>query len=374
MSKRIGFIKKNFTAFGGAELYLSRVMERLALEDIEVHVIASQWAGGGPAEVHLVEARGLGSAGSVRRFNESVAAEVERLRLDCVLSFERTTSGKIYRAGDGVHARWLELRRKVEGPLKSLSFSLNPLHRTLLALEREIFQRTPVIIANSLMVRHEIMKHYGVPGDRIRLIYNGVDTERFRPDESGQKRAEVRARHSLASDAPVILYVGSGFERKGLGRLIEAMHEVHDASLIAIGKGDISKYERMARRAGVAGRVLILGPRPDVIDYYQAADVFALPTMYDPFSNATIEAMACGLPVVTTVNNGASEIMDDKKDGCIVKDFTSVGELSYCLNLAVSGSSVMGAKARSKAMLYPLSGAVDGFVSLIKECTRWAVC
>jgi len=369
-TRSIGFIKKTYTPFGGAEVYLSRIIDRLSEEGYDLHVIASMWSGEGNASVHLVDGSGFGSAGSIRKFNASVAAEVERLKLDCVLSFERTTSGKIYRAGDGVHARWLDLRRKVEGPLKSLSFQINPLHRTLLSLEREIFLRTPVIIANSLMVRHDIMKYYGVPGERIRLIYNGVDTDAFRPDESGQKRREVRSRHSIDMDVPVIIYVGSGFERKGLGRLISAMREVPDAVVIAIGKGDIARYQRMARQNGVADRVHIIGSRPDVLDYYQASDVFALPTSYDPFSNATIEAMACGLPVVTTLNNGASEIINDKKEGCIANDYTSSDELSYCLNLAVSGSSVMGPLARQKAMSLTLTGAVDGFLNLIKECTK----
>ena len=166
----------------------------------------------------------------------------------------------------------------------------------------EIVLRYPCIIANSNMVKSNIIKHYSVPAEKIHLLYNGVDLERFTPVNKEKWRRQVRNSLTLRPDAKLVLFVGSGFMRKGLQVLLEAVSLMKDNEIrvLVIGKGPVHKFKAKAERYGIEGRIIFLGPQKEIEKYYFAADLFVLPTIYDPFSNATLEAMASGLPVITT--------------------------------------------------------------------------
>jgi len=372
MDKSIGFIKKEYKPYGGAERYLAMIMERMVLEGYQVHLYASKWTGLREGiTVHRVRNLRLGSAASALSFNRNVRASVSRQRPDCLMSFERTTSGEVYRAGDGVHRQWLRLRRSVEGTVKGLSFGLNPLHRALLSIEREIFEKTPIIVANSNMVKREIIEHYGVPEKRLRVIHNGVDLEGFNPRlrDSGQG-LELKRQMGINEKTKILLFVGTGFERKGLGVLLEALAllKADEPVLLVAGRGRLMPYEQQCARLGLQRRVRFLGPTDEIARLYAASDLFVLPTLYDPFSNATIEAMASGLGVVTTSNNGASELIEESVEGCITHELASAPELAQAMERALMDSEAMGLRARAKAEQYPIEKAVAAFIALLKEC------
>ena len=148
-----------------------------------------------------------------------------------------------------------------------------------------------------------------MPDERLRVIYNAVDTHTFTPDLRAH-RARVRARHRIPARAMVYLHVGSGFERKGVAASIDALAALPaPAHLMVVGKDKhVARYADRARRLGLSGRVTLAGPQPDPRPYFGAADAFVLPTLYDPCPNAALEAMACWLPIVTSTRSGAAEL------------------------------------------------------------------
>jgi len=145
----------------------------------------------------------------------------------------------------------------------------------------------------------------------LTVIYNGVDLQRYHPDNRARFRAAARGEARLASDRWLVLFAGSGFERKGLATTIEALARLDDrgAHLVVVGKGDTRPYADLASRLGVAERIGWLGARPDIERWYAAADTLALPTRYEPFGNVHLEALASGLPVVTTTAAGGAEVV-----------------------------------------------------------------
>lgn len=363
---KIAFIRKTYTPFGGAENYLATLLKHLSLGTHDVHMLSSNWNDSDGVRYHKVNTLSFNSYLSVRTFNSNVKRLIRSLKPDCTVSFERTNCQDIYRAGDGCHKEWLLLRQDRQSPLRRLSFRLNPLHNAILSLEKECFEKTPVIVANSKMVKDQIMSHYGISGDRIKLIYNGVDLVRFTHGNRQAWREETRKRYGIPMETPLLLFVGSGFERKGLGTAIAALSGLrNDVRLLVAGRGKTRDYAALAQKTGVLDKVIFAGAQRQIERFYAAADGFVLPTIYDPFSNATIEAMASGLAVITTKHNGASEIIEEGVDGLILHDRFDAAELREKLRELISGSESIGEKARKKAMLYPISAACDEFLSLI---------
>ncbi|MDQ6859675.1 MAG: glycosyltransferase family 4 protein, partial [Verrucomicrobiota bacterium] len=149
---------------------------------------------------------------------------------------------------------------------------------------------------------------YGYPSERIELVRNGVPLESFR--YTAEERAQSRGRLGLTSDQIALLFVGSGWERKGLRYAIAGLAKlaIPKLQLLVAGRGTIAAHSQ----------VRLLGEVVDVAALYRAADIFILPTLYDPFSNACLEALASGLPVITTAWNGFSEIIEDGVHGSVL--------------------------------------------------------
>ena len=236
-------------------------------------------------------------------------------RFDVVHSFARTRRQQIYRAGGGSHAAYME--RVYPRPAWR---RLSPRHRAILAIEEAVFRdERQLIQCNAHHVETEIRKRYGVAPERLVTLYNGVDTERFHPRTRQGAGRDLRA--ALGLDGPLALFVGSGFRRKGLDRAIAALAAGGvKADLLVAGRGDTAPFQRQAAKLGVDGRVHFLGERRDVDALMAAADLFVLPTRYDPFSNACLEAMAAGLPVATTRANGAAELVEPGENGFLLEE------------------------------------------------------
>jgi UDP-glucose:(heptosyl)LPS alpha-1,3-glucosyltransferase len=320
MPKRrsIAFVRRGYSPIGGAEAYLKRLANGVVEAGHNVQLIATngwpqdQWPFGPVTRL---------GAESVVGF----ADELEQIRpqLDCdvLLSLERVWSCDVYRAGDGVHRAWLARRRKFELPLKQFARALNRKHRDLLHLEESLFasRKAGRVIAASQMVKHEIVDLYGYPPDRIDIVHNGVPLDKFRFDS--ELRAKSREDFGLKPDQIAVLFAGSGWERKGLLFAIQAMALCKNRKmrLLVAGRGNAALYKTKRMRFWREDPVRFLGELADLVRVYAAADIFILPTIYDPFSNACLEALACGLPVITTPSNGFSEIIEDSVHGSIVE-------------------------------------------------------
>src|SRR5207244_10385655 len=198
--------------------------------------------------------------------------------------------------------------------------SLNSKHQDLLRLEQSLFSggNTKRVIAGSQMVKDEIVNLYGYSADKIDIVRNGVPLEKFRfgPELREKSREEL----NLKPDQIALLFAGSGWERKGLLFAIEAAALCKDRKirLLVAGRGNARLYKTRRLRFWREETVQFLGEVADMLRVYAAADIFILPTIYDPFSNACLEAVACGLPVIITRYNGFSEIIEDRVHGSIV--------------------------------------------------------
>ena len=352
------------------------MLGELKKEGHDLHVFANRWADEAGLAFHKVGILPISSFLSVLSFSRNTAACLRKEHFDCIVSFERTEYQDIYRAGDGCHRAWLDIRGAAEPLYRSMSFSLNPLHRYTLSLERKIFDQTPMIIANSGMVKDQIIRYYGTPSERIAVAHNGVNLTLFSPGNRMSWRALVRNSLGIGDRDKVLLFVGTGFRRKGLHMLVRALPEAKKAFegerlvTLVIGKGDSTEYSEMAKKSGAGEDLLFLGPQSNIERFYSAADLFVLPTLYDPFSNACLEAMASGLPVITTRNNGAAEIIEQGREGFVMDSVSDPSELAGKIALALAVSEPMGLRARLKAEAFSIERAAIQFIGLIKQAAE----
>ena len=316
---KIALVRRGYSRSGGAEAYLKRLAHGVVKAGHEVKLIATeewpedQWPFGSVRRV---------SAKTVTAF----ADELEQIRpqLDCdvLFSLERVWSCDVYRAGDGVHRAWLARRRKFEVPLKQFVRAASRKHRDLLQLEASLFEKRNAgrVIAGSQMVADQIVDLYSYPADKIDLVRNGVPLDKFPFDP--ELREKSRAELKVKPDEIALLFAGSGWQRKGLLFAIEAMAICKNRKLrlLVAGRGDARPYKARRLLFWREDPVQFLGEFGDLLPLYAAADIFILPTIYDPFSNACLEALACGLPVITTRSNGFSEIIEHGVNGSIVDD------------------------------------------------------
>jgi UDP-glucose:(heptosyl)LPS alpha-1,3-glucosyltransferase len=243
-------------------------------------------------------------------------------------------------------------------PLRRLSLRVNPFHALRLWLERRLFEDPGLraVIVNSDMVRGEILSRFRIDPARIVTIANGVDLNRFHPSRREREGLDLRRRMGVRDEELVILFVGSGFDRKGLELAIHGMAEAAvPARLWVVGKGGSRRYKGLARELGLEARVDFWGPQRDTAPFYAAADVFLLPTLYDPFPSVILEAMASGLPVVTTAQCGAAEIIVPGREGFILDYPEQTGRISRYLEAlgAREERLRMGREARVRAEDFP---------------------
>lgn len=306
---KLAVIRQRYTPFGGAERFLERALSTLGRDDLDVTVIARDWPEGAQADYRrvLLKPFSIGRAWRDGAFARAACREVARGDYDLVQSHERLACCDLFRAGDGVHREWLTQRGRRRGCLSRLLDHGSPFHHRILAAEHAMFasSRLKAIVCNSRMVRDEIVRHYGVAAERLVVIPNAVDSSYFHPGLREQYRASTRRELGLDDARPLYLCVGSGFERKGVDLLLDVWPDM-DAALVVVGHDrHMDHYRR--RAAKLAGKIWLVGARQDVRPWLGAADVFVLPTLYDPLPNAALEALASGLPVLTSTKSGAAE-------------------------------------------------------------------
>jgi len=306
----IGFVRRGFSSSGGAESYLKRLAAGVKEKGHQVRLFTS---GDWPADEWSFGPITRLGGGSATAFANEMGKLAPKSDCDVLMSLERIWRCDLYRAGDGVHRAWLERRAQIGGPWQRLSRILNRKHSATLALEKSLFADRGAgrVITNSRMVKEEIARFYGYPLEKMDVVYNGVPLGAFQRNEEG--RAKNRQALGLGPDDIAVLFAGSGWERKGLRFAIEAIEKCgREMRLLVAGRGVEGKFS--------SARVRFLGVVSDMPALYGAADIFLLPTIYDPFSNACLEALAAGLPVITTRANGFSEIMENGVHGTILND------------------------------------------------------
>lgn len=365
---RIALIRQRYTAYGGAERFVARAMEALTGQGARLTVVTRAWPGEGDNGALLCNPPYLGSVWRDWSFARSVCEALRERHFDLVQSHERIPCCDVYRAGDGVHREWLRQRRRVLGPLGRLGILLNPYHHYTLAAERRLFAspQLKAVICNSRMIAAEIREYFDFPADKLHVIYSGVDTIAYHPDLK-RHRVAIRERHAIPLDAPLFLHVGSGFERKGVAAALQALARLPDeAHLLIVGKDKkAAHFQQLAVHLGVAGRTRFVGAQDDVKPYYGAADAFILPTLYDPFPNAALEAMAAGLPILTSSKSGAAELTQTGKNGYVVDALDIAGWATAMTRLLdPAHASALGAASRAIVEPYNLEAMGSRLVGL----------
>jgi UDP-glucose:(heptosyl)LPS alpha-1,3-glucosyltransferase len=282
---------------------------------------------------------------------------------DIVQTHERMRGADVYRAGEGTHRGYLDAMGR--------EAQLSPYHRYVIKLETRMFQLDGIrrIVAISARGKAEIERLYATPPDQVALVYNGVDLARFDPAARARDRAAARAELGLVSEAWCVLFVGSGFERKGLGPLVEALALRRDPAdrLVVAGKGDRAPYEALAARRSVGPQVLWAGARHDVERLYAAADVVALPARYEPFGNVHLEALASGRPMLTSVHAGGAELIQPGVNGWVVPEVTAGAIAEGLERLRGADPHSLGRAARATAEPYTYATQAAAFEDLYRK-------
>ncbi len=371
---KIAFIRAEFDPFGGAERFTNALMQSLASQGADIHIFARKWQESSGINYTIHRVGGFSSPSLLRQisFVNNVKKHLQNNHFDLIQSNERTLSQHIYRAGDGVHAKWLELRKEHAGFLKRLSLTINPFHLYTLYLERKMFEQEQLhaIIVNSEMVRGEITSRFNVADNKIHTIYNGVDLEKFKPENRRIVGRSLRQKYNIPTEEPIILFVGSGYERKGVPQLLHAASQLKTLyHLWIIGKDSTKKYLKMAQELGIGNQVTFWGKQSNVEKFYAAADFFVLPTLYDPFPSVALEAMASGLPIVVSKTCGAAEVIRPGQEGFILSEQDDPALVDYLQILTTNQEKrlLMSKKAVACAQNFSFHATVQQFVDLYQQ-------
>ena len=318
---KIALVRKDFSPKGGGgERYSVDLARALRDSGHEVHIFAHRYEPMKGISLHSVAVPLKPFGLQNWLFAKNVRRALSRNEFDIVNGISQIYPQDIYRLGDGIHKHWLTVRRP--RLFSHLYDKVSPRHRLLLHLEKKIFSpgNYKRIIANSELCKQHAINYYKVPPQLVDVIFCGVDFAIFNSSVRNEG-AQLRTSLGIGGEAIVVLFVGTNYERKGLDTLLQAMSRLRYKEkyrLLVVGKGNIPLYQRVAQRLGLQEITIFCGFQEQMPPFYGAADIFVLPSYYDPFGNVCLEAMACGLPVITTRETGVSELMAHGKSGFVM--------------------------------------------------------
>ena len=345
MRKKIYFIREKNTNFGGAEVYLTRLSNSLKNRNIKHEVIFSNIPSFLPAWLRIII------------FNLKLTI-FKRNRF--YFSLERIISPDIYRAGDGVHKIFLSIEKKSK---------LNPLHPLYLFLEKKCFKNAKKIITNSKMVKREIIDSYKISPQKIHVIYSGIKLNEVDYQSALDKLSNE---FNFKKKSPIILFVGSGYKRKGVFEFLKIIAALDNKDLLAfiIGKEKNLKYfKNFAKKIGLESNVIFTGARNDVDDFYAISDIFLFPTHYEPFGNVILEAMNKKNVIFTTMQNGASEIVDKEFLMQSPSDYSVVDKINKLISDPIKIKSIQEENL-SMSRNFSIDNNLKQTIDLIDEVTN----
>lgn len=324
-------IYKFLPSKGGGERYLSSLANRLTERGHEVHVFASEWENSNKMiSFHTIPV--------IRypKFLKEISFVINSWRMLAKRNFDiiqvvgRALGMNVFNPHCGVEKAWLKqdymsIRNPAWRVLKHIMRFFSLRERFILWLDKKQYTDKNVsrIIAISEMIKDDIIKYHNVNPQKINVIYNGVDVQRFNPAIKKKFREIVRKKLFISEEF-VILYISNNFRLKGLSTLIKALGELKkyhkNFKALIIGRGEKSRYCRLARKLDCSEDMLFLGHVSGIEKYYAASDLYVHPTFYDSCSLVVTEALASGLPVITTRYDGAGGVIDDGVDGFVLED------------------------------------------------------
>jgi UDP-glucose:(heptosyl)LPS alpha-1,3-glucosyltransferase len=316
---------------GGAETSTEQFIQHLLALGVEIDVLTRSRVSSRPGmAVHRIPVTGLSRALQTISFCRRADRRALSLDVDLIHAITPSLAAHVYQPRGGTYAETIDRNialRRTPGAqaLKRLIQRFNLKQRLLLNYERRMLSRPvpPHVIAISDYVGRQLQRHYAFPVERIHRVFNGVDPDETDSSTRARDRAEIRALYDIGRDDLLVLLVAHNFRLKGLTTWIEALALLHrdhrlPVKSLVIGKDRVWRWQKMVDHRGLSGMLQFTGPTPRVRAFYHAADVLAHPTHYDPCSRVVLEAMMSGLPCVTSVFDGASEVIDHGVNGFVL--------------------------------------------------------
>lgn len=374
---KIAVVIPKYGLVGGAEGFVYALTERLAMRDeFEIHVFANRYRKGkAPIVFHRVPILVFPRFLRQISFAWFVNRRIRKATYDLVHSHDRIFRMNLFTMHGIPHETWIRRMRN-----KRLSL----FDRGMAWVEKKGLTGPPVpmVLPVSTLVKDELQKNYPVSESHIEVIHPGVSLERFDDQDHLGSRREIRTRHGINNEDLVILFVGMNFEIKRLGLLMEGISRLStgdamgngpsvEVKLLVVGKGKEMAYMDMAREYGVADRVIFAGVTREVEKYYFASDIFAMPSVYDTFGMAVLEAMAAGLPVIISRTVGAKDLVKDGVEGFVLGDPPTAIELSQKIKFLSNAENrlKMGERARHQSLNHDWDRVAERMATLYLALT-----
>jgi UDP-glucose:(heptosyl)LPS alpha-1,3-glucosyltransferase len=369
-------------ARGGCETYIAELARRLVADQHEVHLYASRWDESAlPGTLHYHRLPGPSGPRFLRpwRFGAACNRALRSGGPMVSIGFDKTWGQDIFYPLGGLHLASAEHNlRKHRGALERglawLCKSADPAHWSFRWLERRQYLggRRPLLIANSRMVQRHFQQYYGIPPEHVRVVPHAMDPGHFAVQDRPARRQHLRQQCGIGPEETVAVFVAMNYRLKGLEPLLHAVRLLPAQPpfrLLVVGNPRTIRYERLARRLGIRDRVCFLGYCADTRNCYFAADFLVHPTFYDPCSLVVLEALACGLPVITTQFNGASELYRVPSEGYVLDDPQDHAQLSWYMTLLLDPHrrTAAAAAARSRAAQWTFAEHYRSMLAVFAE-------
>jgi UDP-glucose:(heptosyl)LPS alpha-1,3-glucosyltransferase len=360
---KIAVVIPKYGLVGGAEGFAYELTERLAMRGrFEIHLFANQFRRGkAPVTFHKVPMLPFPRFMRQISFAHLANRRIRRSGFDLIHSHDRIFRMHLLTMHGIPHERWIrEVRNK----------RLTLFDRAMAWVERRglTSPHMRMVLPVSGLVEEELLKTYPIPASRMRVIHPGISAERFASLDRAGCRRQIRIRHGLSESDVVVLFVGMNFEIKRLGLVIEGLADLVQKEkaasglrLLVAGKGNRDPYQALARRLGIEKRLIFAGVTREVETYYLASDIFVMPSVFDTFGMAVLEAMAAGLPVIITRKVGARDLLTDGVQGFILGETPKPAELAAKMALLLNPEHrmKMGEKARATALQHTWDRVAD---------------
>jgi UDP-glucose:(heptosyl)LPS alpha-1,3-glucosyltransferase len=331
--KKVAFALENFSRYGGgAESYAISLATFLVKNGWEVHFFGETWDSEPETAIFhkITIPKYLPAWLKLFLFALYHKRAVKKQNFDVILGFGNTLYMNVYQSHGGVH--WLSAKRRVyseksdiKRAIKRLVILLSPKQWARAWIESAPFRLypRPRIVAISQMIKKDMASFFKVNDEDIKVVYNGVDTSRYNQNLRHEYKGSLRRQLGIGADDVVFLFVSYDLKKKGIETLVEAVSQLKQMDItnfrvIVVGGMPYNALSRQIKDFDIDDKIIFTGPVRSIEAYYANSDVFVLPTYYDACSLVVIEAMASGLPSITTTSNGAAGIINDGKDGYII--------------------------------------------------------
>lgn len=366
---KIAIVHKSVSLTGGAERYMRNLAVLFTKQGFNVSVYAGRCDLSDIPDMFFNKVKIIPFLPFLKILSFAVNSKkaVQKKKYDLVAGMGNVFYQDLYFLGGGVYKIYaqtslLRYRTFLRKALRHIRRLLSPSHWLKLYIERKIFisGQTKFFVCPSQIVANELIKMYAVDSSKIKIIRNGIDTEKFNFHDRNRAKEKLTQMCKFSNDDFIFLFVSSNHFLKGLESLLDAFYllnkEHKNVKVVIAGKGRENFFKRKTRKMGLTESVKFAGWQKDIRGFYKAADFFIYPTFYDPFPNVILESFACGLPAIVSSLTGACEIIDEGKNGFVIKNPRNINEI-----YSVMKKVVLLNKNELRKMSYNARGTAEGF-------------